>query len=142
MAGKSRKVGDKKTAKRLPVGTIPVPEGLTDSMRAAWDILVVDLADQGTLERTDRVLIESAAVMWGRARDAREEIERSGYIVPTVRGTTANPMLGVERESWKELRMLSDLLPLTRSARQRLGLTEKKEVVDPFAPPEPLRRVK
>lgn len=142
MAGKSRRL-DTPTATGLPVATLKPPKGLSESMTEAWKTIVQDLADQGTLERTDRVLIEAAAVMWGRARDARGIIDTEGYRSATVRGTwTANPMIAVERESWKELRMLSDQLPLTRAARKRLGLADKKEQIDPFAPPAPLRSVK
>jgi len=121
----------------LPVKTIQPPASLTNkAMLEAWYTIIEDLRDQGALDRTDRLLVEAAAVMWGRAREARELIERDGYITPTVRGTTtANPLIAVERESLKELRLLADHLPLTRAARHRLGLQAKGEAADPFAPP-------
>lgn len=109
------------------------PEDFTPHMIEAWNIIIEDLTASDHYERTDRVLIESAAVMWGRARDVRGLINSGGYLTPSVRGTTSNPLLSVERESFKELRLICDLLPLTRSARQRLGLAtgpQKKSLRD------------
>lgn len=123
--------------------TLKHPDDFTPHMTEAWNIIVEDLTAHGMLDRTDRVLIEGASVMWGRFRDVRGIINDGGYIAPTVRGTTSNPLLAVERESLKELRLLCDQLPMTTAARKRLGLSGDGKPADPFADLDtPLHRVK
>jgi hypothetical protein len=113
------------------------PAGLSQEMQRAWRIIVADLGRVGTLDPGDAQLIEMAAMMLGRAREARAEIAKqalehrqkkralSHLMSETVRGTTSNYLLTVERESIKEFRLLSDLLE--QRARQRAGTAGGKK---------------
>jgi hypothetical protein len=51
-----------------------MPPGLTPSMKVAWCSLIAALAHDGTLNSADEGTIEAAAVLWGRAREARSLI--------------------------------------------------------------------
>lgn len=128
MPGRGPKPKNMAQVGSLPVDYLVPPDTLTDSMREAWNVIVTDLNESGMLDKTDRILIESASVMWGRARDARVIVNEQGYQIPTSRGgTQSNPMITVEREAWKELRLISEHLPLSRIARHRLGLASGPE---------------
>jgi P27 family predicted phage terminase small subunit len=122
----------------------PTHDGWTESMQQAWQVMVDDLRARGMLDSADSILIERAAVMWGRAIDAMRLVGEQGYLVDLVKGegTKLHPALALERESSKELRFICEHLPLSRSARNRLGLGAKQENHNPFAPPTPIRSVK
>lgn len=109
--------------------SLRMPAGLSSEMQKAWRIIVGDLQRLGTLDPSDAQLIEMAAMMLGRAREARAELagqatdhrkgkrDLSHLMSETVRGTTSNVLLTVERESVKEFRLLVDLLERRAQAR-------------------------
>lgn len=116
-----------------------MPAGLTPQMRSTWKAIVADLRANDALDPADAAYIEALAVMWGRAREARAELNRQAELFDkghrelppllekTERGTTANPLLAVERESLKELRLVAEWLPLSSRARRKLGLEERRD---------------
>lgn len=109
-------------------GTIPrPPPGLTSSMRSIWRVVCGDLIAAHIYDEVDVYAIEAFCVVLGRAREARQVLNRPGkltdrLLAPTVRGTMAHPLLAVERESLKEARLMGEMLGLSPSARTRLGL--------------------
>lgn len=103
-----------------------MPSGLSPEIQKAWRLLVSRL---GSIDPADAELVEAAATMLARAREARAELSRQAsahrrgarelphLMSETVRGQTANVLLTVERESIKEYRLLSELLARRIAAR-------------------------
>lgn len=112
----------------------PQPPSLSPRQLEAWTTIIEDLEGGGVLDKADAGLVESAAVFWGRAREAREQLERqaiehetgirelSHLLAHSARGYTKNPLLQVERDSWHEFRLVAENLGLSPGARSRLGL--------------------
>ncbi|MHB8459004.1 MAG: phage terminase small subunit P27 family [Candidatus Limnocylindrales bacterium] len=99
-----------------------MPRDLTPAARGAWRSIVKDLGEAGILAHSDGAIIEAAATMWTRARQASESLDREGLTVVTPQGRVANPLSRIERASWAEFRLLAEHLGLSPSARARLGL--------------------
>lgn len=102
----------------------PSPDGLTDAMQTAWDVLLDDLEASALLDSADAPLYEAFAVAHGRAREARSLVSEHGMLIRGAREGTlvANPMLKVERESLTQLRYLADQLAIGMRARASLGI--------------------
>lgn len=121
---------------------VRMPPGLTAEMRKAWKVIVADMERLGTLDPSDGHLIELAATQLGRVREARAELARqaapaqrrkrgmSHLMAPTVRGSTSNYLLAVEREATKEFRLLSDLLEQRIRSRGASGADRPKNLAE------------
>lgn len=104
-------------------GRPPMPPGLNDRAKRAWKTICDDLAASGLLDRSDAGVIEAAAVLWSRAREARAAINREGVVITGANGTSiAHPAWKIEREAWAAFRQLADELGLTILSRSRLGI--------------------
>lgn len=90
-----------------------MPSHLRDAEKRAWRALV-DEFGADVLEVSDAALLRSMAILSARLEDLREYLARlSGpkgsleyLMTETVRGVTGNPLLGHERETIKEIRLL------------------------------------
>lgn len=100
-----------------------MPQGLSASMKTAWNTLLDDLEASALLDSADAPLYEAFAVAHGRAREARRLITKHGMLLDGAKGgVVANPMLRVEREALTQLRYLAEQLAIGMRARASLGL--------------------
>jgi len=103
-----------------------MPRGLSKTAQTAWRALVADMSEAGILDRADGPLLEVAAVLVGRMRDARRVIERDGPVIVGARGTLVkSPYLLIEERCQSELRLLMEQLGCGPVGRARLGLLSK-----------------
>lgn len=87
-----------------------MPAGLRKEERAAWRQLVTELGGRSVLSAADAPLLRSLAVLMARGENLRFALQEADLLVPTVRGMTGNPLLGHERETIKEIRLLHKAL--------------------------------
>lgn len=101
------------------------PSGLNADARNAWDTLCELLVD--VLDKADGPALEELAVMIGRARQARRELNKRGtsLVIEGARGPTKNPWLGIEADAWKEARQLFEHFGIGPTGRARLGMGQK-----------------
>ena len=101
-----------------------VPSTLRNSEKAAWRALVAEIGTE-VLEPSDTPLLRSLAILTARLDDLREYLARQSgpkgsleyLMTETVRGVTGNPLLGHERETIKEIRLLHERLQRVASER-------------------------
>jgi P27 family predicted phage terminase small subunit len=108
-----------------------MPSGLSPAMRAAWRRVVGALEAQGTLDSADAAMVEAAAALWARAREARALVAKEGLICRGDRGWVQHPAVRIERESLTALRLVCEQLGLSPVARARLGLGDRRDA-DPL----------
>lgn len=101
-----------------------MPPSMEPDMVACWRTIVDDLSRADAIDHADAGVIEAAAVMWGRARQARSAMMEDGQdlLIRTPQGVVPNRLLTMEREAWREFRALAESLPLSPWGRARLGL--------------------
>lgn len=110
-----------------------MPASLRDAEKAAWRAIVDEFGGTDALRPSDATLLRSLAILSARLEDIRAALAAAasapppeprpwsrhsgaadaptGYLVTaTVRGVTGNPLLGHERETIKELRLLHERL--------------------------------
>lgn len=106
----------------------PMPPGFTAPMKRLWELVCEDLATAGVIDRADWAIIEAFVVVVTRARQARGILRKSGLagtdglLATNSQGVVANPALLIEERAWKEVRQLSEQLPLSPWGRARLNL--------------------
>lgn len=103
-------------------GRPPMPAGLSDRQKTAWRQIVDLLAATKALSRADAILIEAMAVAVGRAREARARINAGGLLGSNSQGTVQSPYIAIERDAWREVRLLAGEFPMSTWARNRLGM--------------------
>lgn len=120
-----------------------MPSNLRPAEKSAWKAIVDDFGGPDALRLSDSALLRSMAILTARLEDIRSalaaasvapppaprrwsrmpdgtagEAEPGGYLLTsTVRGVTGNPLLGHERETIKELRLLHERLDRLVGAR-------------------------
>ena len=100
-----------------------MPAGLNALQKAAWRDIVAALDADELLDRCDAGLIEYAAVMLGRAREAGTVVDREGLLVVNARGRTVeHPAVRLEREALGFFRELASSFGLSPAGRARLRL--------------------
>lgn len=110
-----------------------MPASLRDAEKSAWRAIVEEFGGTDALRPADATLLRSLAILSARLEDIRAALAAAasapppdprpwsrhhgtndsptGYLVTaTVRGVTGNPLLGHERETIKELRLLHERL--------------------------------
>lgn len=121
-------------------GKPKMPPSMEPDMVTCWHTIVDDLWDADAIDRADAGVIEAAAVMWGRARQARSAMMEDGQdlLIRTPQGVVPNRLLTMEREAWREFRALAESLPLSPWGRARLGLRSngpKADIADDIGRP-------
>ena len=123
------KAGSRHASRTVVVGgrkAPPMPKGLSKVAQAAWKELVRDMMKAGILDAADGPLVEIAAVLLARMRQARAEVEKHGPVIEGARGTLVkSPYLLIEERSGSELRLLMEQLGIGPVGRSRLGLLSK-----------------
>ena len=106
-----------------------MPSSLRKEEQAAWRRIVEDVGPE-SLERADRALLWTMAMLEARLEDIRHELQARaasesdedgrGYLwAKTARGGwTSNPLISQERETVKELRLLWERLAKVLAARR------------------------
>lgn len=107
------------------------PNYLTPMARRAFRFLVNDIWGAGILDHIDTPLLIEAAIFFGRAIEAAQEIKERGIIVETERGSRGtlrthtvreiNPAVKVERESWAQFNSVCERIGVGPAARARLA---------------------
>lgn len=124
--------------------TPAMPKTLRTAEKAAWKALVDEFGGPDAFRPSDGSLLRSLAILTARLEDIRAALAEAstspapsgrrwsrlpgdapagdpdplGYLVTaTVRGVTGNPLLGHERETIKELRLLHERLERLVAAR-------------------------
>lgn len=117
----------------LRTGGIPeldAPEHLNSWQQKAWKEIVTVLKDLDVLDKADMFMVEQAAVMLGRMREARKELLTADMIEYTQRGAAVpSPWWRIEREASMQATKLLTELGLSPTARARLanGGTKSKK---------------
>lgn len=102
------------------------PTGLRKAERAAWRRLIVELGGADLLDPSDEPLLRALAVLIARGEDIRAALDGAPLLTTTARGgDTGNPLLGHERETIKEIRMLHERL--TKLVAERGGAKKKPQ---------------
>ncbi len=99
----------------------PMPRDLSPTARACWRYIVKDLSEAGILAHSDAGVVEMAACVWARAREARREVDREGLTITTPQGRVEHPAGRIERACQAEFRQLATHLGLSPSSRAGLG---------------------
>lgn len=96
-----------------------MPKGLRVAEQTAWRQVLAEFGGADAFEPSDGPLLRSLAVLTARLEDIRTILAGAGVklIVPTARGVTGHPMLGHERETIKEIRLLHERLAKAMAAR-------------------------
>lgn len=123
----------------------PMPANLRKAEKEAWKVIVAEFGGADALRLSDGPLVRSMAILTARLEDIRAALALAaispppaarrysrrpsddeskavndplGYLLTaTVRGVTGNPLLGHERETIKELRLLHERLERLVAAR-------------------------
>lgn len=111
---------------------LEMPEGFNKHQEKAWDELVSALRALDVLDSADAAMLETAAAMLGRMREARLELTRGADMIEvTQRGAAVpSPWWKIEREASLQVTRLLAELGLSPSARARLangGTKSKKQ---------------
>lgn len=111
------------------------PRGFNEYQKLAWEEIVKTLRDLGTLDAADAMMVESAAAMMGRSREARRELNILGpdIVEESQRGASrVNAWWLIEREATRQAEKLLTELGLSPTARARLanGGTKSEKAQD------------
>jgi len=108
---------------RTGVGaTLQMPDYYNEYQKKAWEELVAALTDLDVLDNADAAVLETAAAMIGRMREARHELNGSEMIEYTQRGAAVpSPWWRIEKEAAQQVQRLLAELGLGPSARARLA---------------------
>lgn len=109
--------------RRLQAGSSPAfwenwefPVDTPEPTRVEFARLVEDLKSVGCYHRSHPVLVLEAARLRLRLDEADREVREKGMIVPSHRGTLANPMLAYANATATRLRLLYAEMGLTPSS--------------------------
>lgn len=107
------------------------PSYLTKSAKKAFKLLVKDLWEAGILDHADAPLLITAAMLWGDAIEASEDVKQRGIVVEVLRGARdggdgyyvreKNPSVQIKNDALAQFRQCCDLLGIGPSARARLA---------------------
>jgi P27 family predicted phage terminase small subunit len=100
------------------------PKHLNEYQGTAWEEITETLRDLGTLDVADAMMVEAAAAMVGRSREARHELNLLGpdLVEESQRGASrVNAWWLVEREATRQAEKLLTELGLSPTARARLA---------------------
>lgn len=111
-----------------------MPSSLRPSEQRAWKQIVDEVGGSSLLAASDGSLLRSMAILTARLEDIRaylaknaEREEGLDYLMTqTARGFTGNPLLGHERETIKELRLLQERMAKVLQARS-MGHEERPQ---------------
>lgn len=115
-----------------------MPPHLNQFQQDAWAELIDALKSLDVLDNADLMIVETAAAMLGRMREARKELLYADMVEVTQRGASVpSPWWKIEREASLQVHKLLAELGLSPSARARLansGAKSKKpdEMLDDF----------
>lgn len=102
--------------------TLEVPDYFNSYQERAWDEIMNALQALDTLDNADAAVVETAAAMLGRMREARDQLNRSDMIEYTQRGAAVpSPWWRIEKEAAQQVQRLLAELGLGPSARARLA---------------------
>jgi len=105
-----------------PTANLETPEDFNSDQIRAWKQLVGLLTDLDVLDSADIPMLETAAAMLGRMREARRELLTADMIEITQRGAAVpSPWWKIEREASLQLTKLLAELGLSPSARAKLA---------------------
>lgn len=99
----------------------PPPESLRDEAAAVWREVVPELVEIGLVRSIDATALESMCDAVATAREAREILDREGYVVEGARGSVVHPAYRVWRDSWALALKVAGEYGLTAVARLRVG---------------------
>lgn len=101
---------------------VSLPENFNAWQKTAWTEIVSMLTDLDVLDSADAAVVETAAAMLGRMREARHELNHTVMVEVTQRGAEApSAYWRIEREAGLQVAKLLAELGLTPSARARLA---------------------
>jgi P27 family predicted phage terminase small subunit len=92
------------------------------------------LYDCGILTEADTSALELMCQVYGRMREAEEEVASEGMVVTTTSGNVIqNPYLGIVNRSADQLAKLYSEFGMTPSSRSRVQKADEEKEADPFA---------
>lgn len=111
-----------------------MPSSLRPPEQRAWKQIVEELGGSAALATSDGTLLRAMAILTARLEDIRAFLAKSAereegldyLMTETARGFTGNPLLGHERETIKELRLLQERMAKVLQARA-LGHEERPQ---------------
>ena len=117
------------------VEILPVPDYLSDGVKAEWERMAKVLAQLGLLTSIDGVAFEAYCTLVARWREAEEALKKTG---PVVKSPSGYPMLSpfytVANQSLNQMRAFLVEFGMTPSARSRISLrnAEQRDPMEDF----------
>jgi P27 family predicted phage terminase small subunit len=99
----------------------PPPSWVSEAARKHWQPLCAELIQMGLLTTLDHLAAAMLIEALAKYIDSRDEFERTGLIVKSVRGTTENPASKAMDREWANVMRALREFGLSPSARS--GLT-------------------
>jgi P27 family predicted phage terminase small subunit len=100
------------------------PGDLPDVARQAWEVCVAEMGGNRHLRESDLILVKSyVEAVWVHA-EASAKVHEFGVLVAGPHGPIPNPMIRVQDNAARTIRLLSENLGLNPVARIRAGIME------------------
>lgn len=116
---------------RAPPGWAP-PSHLHGEARREWFRLVKMLRAVNVLAVTDRMVLATCCLLWGRIVEAELWLRRQGRVLTTTNGNLVhNPWLSISKQSIDQHKAYLIELGLTPSARARMAAAMSNEPPPP-----------
>ena len=114
-------VVDKKTA---AVCSWPAPEELADVAKEAWAVCVNEMQGNRHLRESDLIMLRAYVEAVFVHAEASAKVREFGVLVSGKNGPMPNPMIRVQDNAARTIRLLSENLGLNPIARIRAGIME------------------
>lgn len=106
-----------------PCGIAP-PADLEGAAREAWEVCAAEMAGNRQLRPADLILLKAYVEAVHVHAEATAKVHEFGVLVASARGPIPNPMLKVQDNAARTIRLLSENLGLNPIARIRAGIME------------------
>jgi P27 family predicted phage terminase small subunit len=100
------------------------PADLPEVARQAWELCVAEMGANRQLRASDLVLLRAYVEAVFVHAEASAKVHEFGVLVASPRGPVPNPMIRVQDNAARTIRLLSENLGLNPMARIRAGIME------------------
>ena len=134
--GAQRRGTGRKPAAAAPPATLPAvvepaescgvqaPADLEGVAREAWEICVREMTGNRQLRESDLILLKAYVEAVHVHAEATAKVHEFGVLVASPRGPIPNPMIKVQDNAARTIRLLSENLGLNPISRIRAGIME------------------
>lgn len=117
-----------------PVELPEAPSHLTEYGRAEWDDMAKKVYNMGILSHVDKACLAGYCQLYGRWRQAEEDLEKSSLIIKTTSGNIIqNPLLGIANTAYKLMKDSLTEFGMTPASRSKVSAKKTKKKKDAWA---------